>query len=197
MDVWNREERKGMRFFFSCCLAAFGIFVAPGSTAHAGEGRNPAASPQGVRQKLGRATIPEVNFRQAHIRDVVHFLSQASRNHDRNKVGVNMIWGGDAGSLKRRRPLGKEGKTDAAKAADESGVPLITFRARHISVLEALDIVTQMAGLKYRIQGNVVLVTPKSAPDGEIQVRTYTVKPTIGDRIRKLQGETGLRRPAK
>jgi len=175
-----------------CLLATFGVIVAFAVTLHAGEGRVGEGTAQGIRQKLGRTKVPEVNFRQAHIRDVVHFLSRASRDHDPKKVGVNMIWSGDAADLKKRRPLGEQGKADGA---DESGVPLITFRARHISVLEALNLVTQIAGLKYRIDGNVIMVVPKNAPDADIRVRSYNVKPTIGDRIRKLQGETGLGRP--
>ncbi len=186
-----------MRLLRCCCIAALGMFVTLGSTAHGGEGKTPAGRPLGIKRKLSTAKIPEVNFRQAHIRDVVRFLSEASRDHDPGKVGVNMIWSGDAAALKRNRPLGKEDKEGGADTADGSGVPLITFRARHISVLEALNIVTQLAGLKYQIRGNVVMVMPKNAPDAQIEVRTYTVKPTIGDRIRKLQGETGLGRPGR
>lgn len=172
-----------------------GLVVSLAVTLHAGEGKAGAGLSHSVKQKLGQTKVPEVNFRQAHIRDVVHFLSEASRNHDPKKVGVNMIWSGDAAALKKMRPMGKkDGGTGKKDGVDASGVPLITFRARHISVLEALNIVTQIAGLKYRIEGNIVLVMPKNAPDDTIRVRTYNVKPTIGDRIQKLRKETGLRR---
>lgn len=96
-----------------------------------------------VEKKMQEIKIPEIDFRQANIRDVVQFLQDASVQFDKTDAaqgekGVNMILNLQA--------------TDA---------PLVTFNARAISLFEAIKIVTQVANLTYRIDGNVVMIEAK------------------------------------
>jgi general secretion pathway protein D len=147
-----------------------------------------------ILDKMERIRIPEVDFRQANIHDVMGFLQEQSVEHDDQALipeerGVNIIL--NISSL--------EGAAEAAAPSDDfgfdfgdgggdggaaaSGVPSITFRARNISLLEAMNLVTEIGKLKYRIQGSVVLVIPMDDPGGEIIHRTYSVQPTISATI--------------
>ncbi|MFC1462678.1 hypothetical protein ACFLQU_03640, partial [Verrucomicrobiota bacterium] len=172
------------------------------------EERQPRAHDDEIRmlevvKKMKSIKIPELSFIQANIQDVIAFLQDASVEYDpepdpAKKQGVNIILHLGAG---QRPGVGQ----DAADAGLEEGfgvdepaaapaleVPLITFTARFISLFEALKIVTQVANLKSRIQGNVVIIVPKDAPDGDIIVRMYDVKPTFMERIPAMSGVPGL-----
>jgi len=139
-----------------------------------------AASPvaedtNAVARKLGQVKVREVDFQQANIHDVVEFIKDRSAGSsngtkDDENRGVNVIL----------RP-------DAVK--DDGNGPLITFQARDISLLETLKIVTELAGLKCRIQGNVVIIVPKDAPDGEIIHKTYDVQSSFGQRVDEYKEE--------
>lgn len=92
--------------------------------------------------------IPQIDLRQAHIRDAVEFIKQASIQFDDPKVpqnerGINFV-------------LNLQGM-------DERRVALITFSARNISVHEALSALVSAAGLQYRIDGAVVFIEPQQA----------------------------------
>ena len=94
--------------------------------------------------------IPEIDCRQANFQDVIKFLQDQSVENDTTSEGkakgVNIILN-----------LQAEGTAGSGGAG---AVPLITFNARYISLLEALNIVTRMAGLEYQIKGSVVMVIP-------------------------------------
>jgi len=140
-----------------------------------------------VRRKLESIVFPKVEFRQANIRDVIAFLVRASAELDPDKQGVNIILNLN---VPGRRPAEREREDPFAEAAGEStsSEPWdspVTLTARKLSLEETLKIVSQMTGLKCRVQGNAVMVVPLGAPDGEIVRRWYHVKPSIVDRLRK------------
>ncbi|MDP6524328.1 MAG: hypothetical protein QGH15_08895 [Kiritimatiellia bacterium] len=147
--------------------------------------------------KMKDIKIPEIDFRQANINDVIKFLQDASVEFDEVSKegeikGINIILNLAAG------PRGVEKKKAApddpfATATGEAGaqgdeVPLITFSARYIDLHEALRIVTEVANLKFRVTGSVVMVVPFDAPVGDIMTRTYTVLPSVGERINEMEG---------
>ena len=158
-----------------------------------------------ILDKMERIRIPEVDFRQANIHDVMGFLQEQSVEHDDQALipenrGVNIIL--NISSL--------EGAAEAAAPADDfgfdfgdggggaapSGVPSITFRARNISLLEAMNLVTEIGKLKYRIQGSVVLVIPVDDPGGDIEHRTYSVQPTISATVLEADADLAGARAA-
>lgn len=103
----------------------------------------PTASER-VKTKLASIIIPEIEFREATVSDVLNFLRTASREYDPSNEpegmrGVNLI--------------------PTFKASDE--MPRITFRAKQISLEEALKVVTQVAELAYRVEGNLIMIEPK------------------------------------
>ncbi|MBN1558554.1 MAG: hypothetical protein JW951_10470 [Lentisphaerae bacterium] len=157
-----------------------------------------------ILDKMGRIVIPELDFRQANIHDVIDFLQEASVEFDKESEegeqrGVNIIL--NLRSERRGEAGLGAGPADPFAAALEADtgtgggagtdVQSITFSARHISLLEALDIVTNVADLKYRIEGSVVMVVPSDAPAGAIVHRMYDVLPTVIERIGEIAPEFG------
>ncbi|MDI6773789.1 MAG: hypothetical protein QME60_00090 [Verrucomicrobiota bacterium] len=145
-----------------------------------------------IMDKMEKIEIPDIDFRQANIQDVIQFLQSSSVEHDplssesKEKRGVNMILnlglvGAAGGGLTapvwaaQQDPFAAEAVPEAAMAAGGVEVPLLTFSARYITVLEALKIVTSIANLKWRIEGSVVMIVPFNAPDGPIIHRMYDV----------------------
>src|ERR1017187_4800876 len=53
-----------------------------------------AVRQQGIVRKLTEIIVPEVNYREAVVSDVITFLSDESRRLDPDKIGVNIVLGG-------------------------------------------------------------------------------------------------------
>lgn len=151
-----------------------------------------------ILEKMEKITIPEVEFRQANIHDVVEFLNRASVEGDKNepdptKRGINIILNlnpaGTAAPTAAPKPAGEAGlfEAPAPAAGGSAGAQAseITFTARYISLLSALKIITSVAGLRWRVDGNIVMIVPGDYEPGEIEVRMYSVEPTFVERIRE------------
>lgn len=99
-----------------------------------------------VEAKMQAIRIPAIELRQVGIRDVMDFLKKSSVEFDdpktpENQRGVNFI-------------LNLHG-------IKESDVPLVTFSAKDLTLMEALGIITETANMEYRIDGSVVFIEPK------------------------------------
>ncbi|MFO7870241.1 MAG: hypothetical protein R6V03_02280 [Kiritimatiellia bacterium] len=156
-----------------------------------------------ILDKMQHIKIPEIDFRQGNINDVVIFLQEQSVEFDPTPIeeagdqrGVNIVLNLGAGGRKAA-PAGGGGAgggflgegEGGGGAGGEAQAKLITFRARHISLFEALEIVTEMANMKYRIQGSVVMIVPSDAPGGKILLRMYDVMPGIEQTLPQLGQE--------
>ena len=154
-----------------------------------------------LREKMSKIIIPEIEFRQANIRDVVNFLVEASIAGDPEGHGVNIVLNLPAETaeaeaapvptLEEELPFFGEEEVPAPAPAPTEGplVPTITLNLRRISLLDALKIITEVAGLRYRIEGNVVVITPVGYAAGPIVTRMYPVQPSILDVIIEREAE--------
>jgi len=102
-----------------------------------------------VEAKMETIRIPMIELRQAGIRDIVDFLKKASVEFDNpktpeNQRGVNFIL-----NLKEKK---------------ETDIPLITFSAKNVTLMEALKAITGAANIQYRIDGALVYIEPKKEP---------------------------------
>ncbi len=106
-----------------------------------------APEPLGVQDKLNRLVIPRIDFRQASIVDVIKYLDQQTIIADTNSPvgtkGVNFI-------LNLRRP------GDTAEIAP----PVLTISLRNVVLGDAIRFITEVAGLRYRVEANAVIITP-------------------------------------
>lgn len=116
-------------------------------------------------KRLDAIKIPEVDFRQDSFSNAIAFLQKQIKQLD------PMIATGSHDFL-RLRYVG----------ADDA-VPLITFTAREISALETLNILTQVANMKYRLEDNHVVITPWYDGGGPVTVHTYEVSPSLRARL--------------
>ena len=154
-----------------------------------------------IRQKMESIVIPEIEFRQANIADVISFLGDASREHDEPDVaaadrGVNFVLDiGDMGGGESSSDDGFGGglfdTPSEPAAASSGGIPLLTIKSHYVTLLSTLDLIMDMAGLKYRIQGNVVKIMPKNKADGTLIHRMYNVLPSIDQHINTIGGASG------
>jgi len=147
-----------------------------------------AVRQQGIVRKLNEIIVPEINYREAVVSDVITFLSDESRRLDPDKVGVNIVLGG--GIATSAAPAAAPVAPPAAPGAPpEAGQPAaagntsevegrkITLSLRNVPLIEALKYVTTLANLKYRVEPSAVIVLPIDAPSGDMVTRIYPVNP--------------------
>ncbi|MBI5394197.1 MAG: STN domain-containing protein, partial [Verrucomicrobia bacterium] len=130
--------------------------------------------------KLDNIVIPKIEFKDTSIVDVINFLTDQSREIDAQKTGgagVNIVLGGGVGTV---------GGPQA---------PGITLNLRNVPLRDALRYVTDIAGMRFRIEEKAVLVVPCSyMPAGSMQTRSYRIQSgvfatMIGDHSRKASSE--------
>ena len=175
-----------------------GVKVPDGADAAQGNAQDLSVETK-IRQKMNSIVIPEIEFRQANIADVISFLGDASREYDEDDVpaaerGVNFVLdigdlGGDAAAADFGGGLFDTPAEPAA--ASSGGIPLLTIKSHYVTLLSTLDLIMDMAGLKYRIQGNVVKIMPKNKADGTLIHRMYNVLPSIDQHINTIGGAAG------
>jgi len=160
-----------------------------------------------LQERMQTIIIPSIEFRQANIVDVINFLREASEAADpTGQGGVNIILKLDVAAPAGMETVPAPGPVPdpfaAAPAAGEAvgfpgagaapvapmpggeaagaaGVPLITLNLRRVTLLDAIRYVTEVANLKYRLEENAVIITPRTAVEGTIVTRMYPVQPSI------------------
>jgi tetratricopeptide (TPR) repeat protein len=139
-----------------------------------------------LNEKMQKIIIPAVEFRQANINDVVNFLVEASIAADPEKEGVKIILNLGQSGGGGAAPAPAPAMDDWGFGGDDFGAPMaapsggggsgvrdITLNLRRISMLDAIKYITEVAGLKYRIEDSAVMITPLDAPVGNIITRMY------------------------
>lgn len=131
-----------------------------------------------VLEAMDAIRIPEIDFRQANIRDVITFLHQASIEFDPQKRGISMILKLDH----YEAPTVVESTNDFFQPPVVTNTPsqtsqiLVTFSALDITLKEALDYSVDIAGLKYIIRdGAIMIMDPYMC--NEFTYRIYDVDP--------------------
>ena len=150
-----------------------------------------------TQEKMKKIVIPEINFKNASISDVIEFFVDASREFDDPNIapeqrGVNLI-------LKIQATAAAEAEIDeddpfaAPAASSDNGVPPVTFSARFMSLWEGLQYACELSKLKFRIRGNTVMIMPQNEADVDMTSRTYTVLPSIEERASSMSTELSSR----
>jgi general secretion pathway protein D len=145
-----------------------------------------AARQAAITEKLNKIIIPEINYREAVVSDVITFLSEESRRLDPDKAGVNIVLSGGI-SAPPPAPTPTTPPTAAGGTEPQPTTPSggelegrkITLSLREVPLIDALKYVTTLAELKYRIESSAVIVLPTNAPSGEMITRSYPVNPGV------------------
>ncbi|MDZ4199991.1 MAG: hypothetical protein U1E27_12000, partial [Kiritimatiellia bacterium] len=156
----------------------------PGETTKQEDGREKRM----LRTKLESIVIPSIEFRQANIVDVINFLREASDAAASDGVGVNIILKLGGASATAAAPMapaidawGTPSGTPAPdfSGGDTSSIPSITMNLRRVTLLDAIKYVTEVAGLRYRIEESAVIIVPEGADAESMITRIYPVEATI------------------
>ncbi len=116
--------------------------------------------------KSGRI-IPEINFTNAHLRDVIQYLSKIG--------GVNII-------------LDESVLTETSEGEDADD--RITISLKNIPLIEALKYILITKGMEFRIEDHAIWIA-KNVDDIEMVTRTYSLPRGTGvERILSYEGET-------
>lgn len=125
--------------------------------AELGLGTQPSAY---IKEKMERIVFPQVTFSGATVEEAIEFLRVKSRDLDlleknSERKGVNIIM--------------KAGETPVNAA--------ITLDLKNVPMAEALRYITELAGMKFKIEPYAVLVVPLSETTSEQFTRSYRVPP--------------------
>ena len=156
---------------------------APKSESSTGSIGREAVRQAGIMKKLNEIIIPEINYREAVVSDVITFLSEESRRLDPEKVGVNIVLSGGLTApttpapTPTTPPTPAEGQPSATAGSEGLEGRKITLSLRDVPLIDALKYVTTLADLKYRVESSAVIVLPMNAPEGDMVTRSYPVNP--------------------
>lgn len=113
-----------------------------------------AGKTENIRNKLDHIIIPQINFKDASVRDVMEFLHRKSIDLDTAETdpaqrGVNIV-------LK----LDPVPEASPTAPANSIGDEKLSLSLTNIPLSAALDYVTKLAGLKMKIEPYGVIITP-------------------------------------
>ncbi|MGB8356256.1 MAG: hypothetical protein WCD79_20325 [Chthoniobacteraceae bacterium] len=138
-----------------------------GDIVKAGSGMDPRTTNY-IKNKLNHIIIPKIEFRDATVREALAFLQQKSREVDNTETdparkGVNIVLKADV------FPNLSEARADAKKTYIQGDLGYtipsearITLSLTNIPLSEALRYITNLAGLKEKIDPYVVAIVPLS-----------------------------------
>ena len=162
---------------------------------------------QSIEKRMQEMILPSISFRPpATIIDAVEFFTQASKDFDRPEIpvdqrGFNFVLqldktltsGGDAGGAQQQQggnanAFGAAAEEDAA-AGDVPVIPNVN--ASNVSLWEALNLVCKVIkpAYKFKVQGNVVMVMPKTMTTDEMVTRSYNVVEDFVDRMNNASSD--------
>lgn len=118
-------------------------------------------------EKMKQIRFPSVSFSGASIEEAIEFLRMKGRDlddveRDSSRKGVNLI----------------------LKSGDTPSTASITLDLKDVPMEEALRYVTELAGMKYKVENNAVVIVPVTESTTEQYTRVYKVPPdflTRGD----------------
>lgn len=154
-------------------------------TGSSGQTRNiSGAGTEAISAKLNRIIIPKIELRDTTVREAVEFLKQRSRDLDTTtddpklKKGVNIV-------LKLPvTPAPVVTDPNAPPAADAAPVvpaanadTRINLSLNNVPLIEALRYMTELAGLKYKVEPFAVSIVPITENTDELLTKEYRVPP--------------------
>lgn len=151
---------------------------------------------QKVMEEKALQVIPEINFTDAHIRDVLQYLSRVS--------GINIILdedifiqrgGGELGIPVEVEITGESQDIYTPQPVPSAGAIIsdrVTISLKNIPLIEALKYILTAKGLKFRIDEYAIIVsTPQRLTEVEMETRYYHLASGIGSFTEYIEPSTG------
>jgi hypothetical protein len=108
-----------------------------------------------LKRTLEKTIVPELTFRAAAPADVVEFLHTESKKLTADKSEINFVW----------------------QVPADVKLPPVTLSLRKIPLRDALDYVTQLAKLRYRVDAHAVVIYQPAAETPVPPATEPNVKP--------------------
>ena len=89
-----------------------------------------------LKRRLAEIVFPVVNFREAAALDVIQYFQTESGKLAADKTEINFVW----------------------LVPAEAKLGAVTLSLKKVPLADALDYVTQLAGLKYRVEAHAVVI---------------------------------------
>jgi general secretion pathway protein D len=144
-------------------------------------GNTSANSKDAINNKLNKIILDRIDLEDASIREVVDFLKQKSRQLDTStddpkKKGVNIVL---KLASQNSAPLPST-TTEAQEPATTPGVTedtKISIALKNVPLIEAVRYLTELAGLKYKIEPFAVSLLPLTENTEDLVTKEYRVPP--------------------
>ncbi len=145
-------------------------------------GTNTAAgSKDTINNKLNKIIIDKMDLEDASIREVVDFLKQKSRQLDNStddpkKKGVNIVLK-LASQAPQPTPTDDQAAETPSAEASVTEDTKISIALKNVPLIEAVRYLTELAGLKYKIEPFAVSIIPLTENTEELVTKEYRVPP--------------------
>lgn len=129
--------------------------------------------------KLNRIIIPRIDLRDTTVREAVEFLKQRSRDLDtstddpQGKRGVNIVLKLNPSQPDLTLPPAEGPAAPIGGTADSR----VTLSLTNVPLIEALRYLTELAGLKYKIEPYAVSIVPITENTTDLITKKYRVPP--------------------
>lgn len=149
------------------------------TTATASLAAGGTASKDAILRKLNTIVINRLDLDDVTIREAVEILKQKSRELDTStddpkKRGVNIVLKIPA---QQAPATATEGEGSAPTTASVSENSKITLNLRNVPLIEAIRYLTEISGLKQKVEPFAVSIVPVSESTEELLVKEYRVTP--------------------
>jgi hypothetical protein len=89
-----------------------------------------------LRRKLEQIFVPDVHFRNASVTDVVDFLAAEAKKLAPDQTQINFVW----------------------QVPPDTKLNPVTLNLKNVPFVDVLKYVTQLTGLKYRVDAHAVVI---------------------------------------
>lgn len=162
-----------------------------GEEALSQEGDSSTARQKWMEERL-RQVIPEINFNDARLSDIIAYLSKLS--------GINMILDEELGDTGEEYVEEIEAGTDQAQNAGnrpgqgKGGGAGVTIALKNVPLIEALRYILTPMGLKYRVDEYAILIsTPAKLESGDMETRYYHLASGSGTFVSVRKAKQGIK----
>jgi len=144
---------------------------------------------EAISTKLNRIVIPKIELHDTTIREAVEFLKQRSRELDTTtedpklKRGVNIVLKLPSAPAATETPIPPADAAAAPAPGAAAAIPAVTADTKitlslgNVPLIEALRYLTELAGLKYKVEPYAVSIVPITENTDELLTKEYRVPP--------------------
>ncbi len=152
-----------------------------------------------ILKKLNNILIKKIEFENTPILSAINYLVNESREADPSpgKEGVNIIPAFETDRTVNAPAVAPGGDTAPGAAPAPAGKPedmasrTVTLNLRNVPLLNAIKFLTQVTGLKYRIESDAVMIVSAEGVTQRTQTRTFSVAPGIFHTVIERGGGAG------